>query len=56
VFGGFLEGEGLSNCEKYSISNDSWTTISPMPSERFQHVAAVRNEEIIVLGGANSVG
>jgi hypothetical protein len=23
VFGGFLEGEGLSNCEKYSISNDS---------------------------------
>ena len=35
-----------------SATEDSWTTMSPMPTERFSFGVAVVNDKIFAIGGA----
>lgn len=57
VFGGLCNGETLASCEKYSISQDMWQDIAPMPAGRSCHVAAARQDQtVLVIAGSEFSG
>ena len=55
VFGGrfsWSKSKAISKCEKYSIDNNIWTEISPMPSERNSaSCCLLENKYVYVFGG-----
>ena len=57
VFGGLCNGETIAVCEKYSIAEDRWSDIAPMPSGRCCHVAASRSDQaVLVMAGCEFSG
>jgi hypothetical protein len=51
AIGGLGANEILPTVERYSISNDSWTTMTAMPTERMGAMSVVVGMEIYVFGG-----
>jgi N-acetylneuraminic acid mutarotase len=39
--------------EKYSPVGDSWSTVAPLPQERYDHVTVAVGSDMYVLGGRN---
>ena len=42
----------INTIEAYDPNNDSWTTISELPTSRFTHIAKIINQKLYVIGGA----
>src|SRR5262249_50669665 len=51
VIGGGSSSTALSDMERYDLALDAWTTLAPMPTARAGAVAAVIDDEILVIGG-----
>ena len=57
VFGGLCNGETLASSEKYSIAQDQWQDVAPMPAGRSCHIAAARvDQTIMVIAGSEFSG
>ncbi|HZX48935.1 MAG TPA: hypothetical protein VFF47_06950 [Nitrospirota bacterium] len=50
--GGPMTDPGFSFCEVFSLEEEAWHEIAPMPEPRFAHSSAVINNKIVVMGGA----
>lgn len=55
VFGGKDGMYGaINHSEKYSVQNDEWTELEPMPKAKWYSSACILNQFIFVVGGMDS--
>mmetsp|Transcript_17687 Transcript_17687/g.31812 ORF Transcript_17687/g.31812 Transcript_17687/m.31812 type:complete len:341 (+) Transcript_17687:8997-10019(+) len=51
VIGGFNGYEAIHDCEKYSLVEEEWGSLPPLPTAVYEHSLIVHSQALYVLGG-----